>query len=397
MENLNQTISGWSKTVSSDAKVFYPENTSDVIKIIANTKKNKKSISIRGAGLSYGDNTLNSNGIILCTTKLRKIIHFNKSNGEIIVQSGVTFEDIYLSTISHGWLMPVMPGSRYVTIGGALGNNIHGKNCELEGNIGEHVKSFNIALSNEEVLECSRDKNSDIFYKAISVLGLIGVIIEITLKMKKVPSNYLTGQFVRAKSIENLIDLFEDKISNSNYSIATINANSKGSNLGKGVLYFASFIENGDYSLKNYGVHKKRVFKIIPRSLVIFFVKTFIGSKILELFLKFSSAGTFSFLSKKRKISTFPEYHFLMDRIIPDYNLFFKNGFFEYQALFPKKVAKQGIKELIKITHKYHFYSIMTSIKSYRKQKDSFFKSFELDGYGTVSYTHLTLPTNREV
>mgnify|MGYP001171604722 CR=1 FL=1 len=103
-----------------------------------------------------------------------------------------------------------MPGSRYVTLGGALGNNIHGKNCEQEGNIGEHVHSFKIVLSSKETVECSRDENSDIFYTAISGLGLLGVIVEITLKLKKVPSNYISGQTIRAKSIENLIDLYEN-------------------------------------------------------------------------------------------------------------------------------------------------------------------------------------------
>ena len=375
-------LSGWSQSVSSNSIVWFPEEISDVCDVIANAKKDKKSISIRGAGLSLGDNTLNKNGIILCTEKINKIIHFNSTSGEITVESGVTIDDIYLHCIGYGWLLPVMPGTRYVTIGGALGNNIHGKNCEQEGNIGEHVISFKIVLSSEEILECSREKNSDIFYTAISGLGLLGVIVEVTLKLKKVPSNYISGHSRRAKSIENLIDIFEETIGDSDYSIATIDATSKGTSLGRGVIHFGSFIDNGDYSLKNHVVNERLVFKIVPRSFLIIFAKTFIGNKIIECFFKLHSAGYTKFFENKPKVFSFSEYHFLMDNVVPDYNLFSKDGFYEYQALIPKKFAREGLKSLIEITHKYGFVSNMTSLKAYRKQKDSFVKSFEMDGYG---------------
>ena len=161
MEIKEINLSGWSKTVSERSEVYFPKTIDDICSVISKTKNNNKSIAIRGAGLSYGDNTLNKNGVILCTKKMNKIIDFNSLNGKIIVQSGATIEDVYLHCISHGWLLPVMPGSRYVSVGGALGNNIHGKNCEKEGNIGEHVLSFKIVLSSEEIFECSRDKNSD--------------------------------------------------------------------------------------------------------------------------------------------------------------------------------------------------------------------------------------------
>jgi decaprenylphospho-beta-D-ribofuranose 2-oxidase len=375
-------LSGWSKTVSEMSQVCFPKNIDDVCSVISTSKKNKKTISIRGAGLSYGDNTLNKNGVILCTEKMREIINFNSSSGEILVQSGVTIEDVYLFCIADGWLLPVMPGSRYVTIGGALGNNIHGKNCEQEGNIGEHVLSFKIVLSSEEILECSRDKNSDIFYTAISGLGLLGVIVEIKLKMKKIPSNYISGQSRRAKSIENLIDLYEDTISNSDYSIATIDAISKGASLGKGIIHFGSFIQNGDYSVKNHEIDKKRVFKIIPRSWLIIFARSLIGRKMIEYFFRLHSAGYTNIFPSKKKVFSFSEYHFLMDRVLPDYNLFSKDGFYEYQALIPKNFAKEGLRKLIEITHKYGFYSSMTSLKAYRKQHELFVKSFQLDGYG---------------
>jgi decaprenylphospho-beta-D-ribofuranose 2-oxidase len=381
VKTIETKICGWSKSVCANSEVSYPESISDVLKVISKSKKNNRTIAIRGAGLSYGDNTLNMGGIILSTKKMNNIINFNSDSGEIVVQSGVTIEDVYLRCIKHGWLMPAIPGSRYVTIGGALGNNVHGKNCEQEGNIGEHVQSFKIVLSSEEIVECSRDENSDIFYTAISGLGLLGVIAEITLKLKKVPSNYISGQTIRAKSIENLIDLYEN-IGDSDYSIATIDAISKGPSLGKGVIHFGSFVQNGDFSLKNHEINEKRVFKIVPRSLLINFANTVIGNKFIEYFFRLHSAGYTIFLPNKKKIFSFSEYHFLMDGIVPDYNLFSKNGFYEYQALIPKKFAKKGLKRLIEITHKYGYYSTMTSLKAYRKQKESFVKSFQLNGYG---------------
>jgi decaprenylphospho-beta-D-ribofuranose 2-oxidase len=382
MKVSKKTISGWSKTVSSDSQVFYPKNLSEIKQLIADSKKNNKSIAIRGSGLSYGDNALNSGETILCTLEMNKIINFDSNNGEITVQSGVTIEDIYLHCIKFGWILPSMPGSRYVSIGGALGNNIHGKNCEQSGNIGEHVISFKIVLSSENILVCSREENTDIFYTAISGLGLIGVIIEITMKMKKIPSNFILGQTRRAKSIEDLIDLYESNISISDYSIATIDGITKGASLGKGVLHFGSFTNHGDYSVVNHKINEKRIFHIIPRFLLIKFIRTFIGSKIVEYFFRLHSAGYTNLLPNNKRVFSFSEYHFLMDRIVPDYNLFYENGFYEYQALIPKCDAKVGLRKLIEISHKYGYFSTMTSLKAYRKQNEPFVKSFQLDGYG---------------
>ena len=382
MKSINKNISGWSKTVSSGATISYPENYQEVCQIIRKAKDDNHSISIRGAGRSYGDNTLNHGEVILCTEKMNKIIGFSEKNGEIIVQAGVTIEDVYLFSIKFGWLMPVVPGTRYVTIGGALGNNIHGKNCEFEGNIGEHVSSFKIILSSEEVFECSRDQNSDIFYTAISGLGLIGVIIEVTLQLKQVPSNYIEGEFRRARSIDHLIDLYEESLEFSDYSIATIDAMAKGKFMGRGVLHFGKFANNGDYLVKNHKVNEARTFKFIPRGLLVKFANTILGSKFIEIYFRFHSIGFTMLFPFKKRIFSFSEYHFLMDNVLPDYNLFHKNGFYEYQALIPKEYSKKGILELIKITQKYGYHSTMTSLKAYREQKEGFVKSFQLDGYG---------------
>ncbi len=374
MKNKEVNICGWSKSVCAHSKISYPENIDDVRQVIRQSKKDNVSISIRGAGFSYGDNTLNRGERVLCTEKMNNIVNFNSETGEIIAQSGVTIEDVYLFCIKFGWMMPVMPGTRYVSIGGALGNNIHGKNCEYEGNIGEHVISFKIMLSNEEEVECSREENSDIFYTAISGLGLLGVIFEINLQLRKVPSNYIQGQFRRAKSMDNLIDLYEETLSQSDYSIATIDSLAKGSSLGKGMLHFGKFINNGDYTVRKHKIDERKTFHIIPRSLVIKFARTTIGNKLIEIYFRLHSIGYTKIFPHKKRTFSFSEYHFLMDNVVPDYNLFHKNGFYEYQALIPKKYAKEGLSELIKITQNYGYYSTMTSLKAYRKQRESFVK-----------------------
>jgi FAD/FMN-containing dehydrogenase len=382
MKIQENTICGWSRSVCSKSKISLPETIDDVLDVIKFSKDNRLSVSIRGAGLSYGDNTLNTDEMVLCTKLLNKIVNFDSNNGTIIVESGVTIEDIYLYCIEYGWMMPVMPGTRYVTIGGALGNNIHGKNCEYEGNIGEHVICFDILLSSGDIVKCSREENSDIFYTAISGIGLIGVITTITLQLREVPSNYISGQFRRADSIDHLIELYEKSLKKSDYSIATIDAIAKGSSLGKGMLHFGSFIKNEDFSIKNHKVDVKKVFGVFPRVVLIKFARTFFGKKLIEWYFRMHSVGYTKLFPHKKRIFSFSEYHFLMDNVLPDYNLFHKDGFYEYQVLIPKAHTKDGIRKLIEITHKYEYYSIMTSLKAYREQKDEFVKSFHLDGYG---------------
>lgn len=139
----------------------------------------------KGLGRSYGDVGLNENATLVSTENLNKIISFDKENGILDCQSGLSFEEILSTIIPKGWFLPVVPGTRNITIGGAIANDIHGKNHHKDGTFGNYIKSIKLLRSDGVILDCDENKNSDYFNSTIAGLGLTGIIISAEIKLKK--------------------------------------------------------------------------------------------------------------------------------------------------------------------------------------------------------------------
>ena len=375
-----ERVYGWGRSVYSNSYVHKADNLDSIKKLISYSKKNKNRIAIRAMGNSYGDNTLNDDQIILDITNFNKIINWNPDLGLITTEPGITIEEVLLNCVETGWVFPVMPGTRFVTLSGALANNVHGKNAFHQGYIGEHVKSFKVILSDNNTYVCSRNKNKELFYSVISGLGLIGVIVEITIQLRKVNSYYVIGKAQSCKNIYNLIEMFEKIKSDYEYSIAWTDAIKKNQGLGRGEINYANFLNDHDFKISDHKI-PKNIFGIIPNNLVPHLAKYFLNNKTMK-FINWLQVKTGNMSSdvQKNKISL-SKYHYLMDMKFPKYNYFFKHGFFLYQPILPVENSIEGIEALLKITHKFGFFSVMSGIKAYRDQKEDFLLSFAQNGY----------------
>ena len=375
-----EKVYGWSRSTFSNSLVHQPSTIEEIYHIIQNSKKNNQKIACRGAGRSYGDNSLNEKEIILDITYYNKIIDWNPQSGIIKTQGGVTIEDILLKCTNSGWSLPVMPGTRYVTIAGALANNVHGKNAFHQGCIGEHVNYFKIILADSIIYHCTRSKNSDLFYSAIGGLGLLGVIVEVGLKLRRITSYYLTS---KVKKYDNIIDLYDDfelLKDKYEYSIAWIDTIKSGKNLGRGEINYAQFLDDEDYTITDHEIPKNS-FGFISNKFLPNLTKIFLNTNTMRIvnWLQVYS-NIFSSDVQKQKIS-FSKFNFLIDMKYPYYNYFFKYGFFEYQPILPFNKSAKGFKDLIKITQKYGFQSVQSSSKAYRNQNEEFLLSFPKNGF----------------
>ena len=380
-DNLSKVkVYGWGRSVYSNSYVFKPEKIESIKELIFYAKKNKNRIAIRAMGNSYGDNTLNDDQIILDITKLNKILNWSPDSGLITTEPGITIEEVLLNCVEDGWVFPVMPGTRLVTLSGALANNVHGKNAFHQGYIGEHVKSFKVILSDNNIYLCSRNKNKELFYSVISGLGLIGVIVEITIQLRKVNSYYVKGAALACKNIYNLIETFEKIKSDFEYSIAWVDAIKETKGIGRGEINYANFLNDNDFKISDHKI-PKNIFGVFPNNLIPYLAKYLLTKKTMKFvnWLQINT-GNMSADVQKNKISL-SKYHYLMDMKFPKYNYFFKHGFFLYQPILPVKNSIEGIEALLKITHKFGFVSVMSGIKAYRDQKEDFLLSFAQDGY----------------
>ena len=164
-----------------------------------------------GLGRSYGDSCLNDGGALMDMRQLDRVLSFDTEHGLITCEAGVTLSEILLLAVPNGWFLPVTPGTKLVTLGGAIANDVHGKNHHQEGTVGCHIGQLELVRSTGDAVLCSRDDNPDLFAATIGGLGLTGIIRRASLKLKKISSAQITMETVPFSTFEDFVRLSSDE------------------------------------------------------------------------------------------------------------------------------------------------------------------------------------------
>ena len=237
MTNLTK-IHGWGRYPQQDAYLHAPTSCAS----LELTAKQQNSVLARGMGRSYGDsaNALN----VLQTTYINHFIEFDKATGKLTVEAGITLREILEVIVPSGWFLSVTPGTSYVTIGGAIASDVHGKNHHLAGTFGQHVTSLNILLGTGEVVTTSPQHHADLFHSTCGGMGLTGIIISATIQLLPIRSSLICQKTIKADCIEAACDAFENN-SDATYSVAWIDCLSKGKSLGRSVIMLGEHAAQG--------------------------------------------------------------------------------------------------------------------------------------------------------
>jgi len=161
----------------------------------------------RGAGRSYGDVCLNDGGMLITTADLDQVVSLEASTGRLAVQAGCTFAQLYRVLMPAGWQLPVVPGTRLLTVGGAIANDIHGKNHHVFGTIGRYVQALTLWRSDGSITRCTPTEQPDLFRATIGGLGLTGLILEVELQLVRIASTALTTQTTKTHSLMDTMDV----------------------------------------------------------------------------------------------------------------------------------------------------------------------------------------------
>lgn len=164
-----------------------------------------------GLGRSYGDSCLNDGGSLMDIRGLDRVLNFDVESGRIVCEAGVSLGEILLIAVPRGWFLPVTPGTKIVTLAGAIANDVHGKNHHVEGTIGCHVEQFELARSTGERVICSRQQNPELFAATIGGLGLTGIVLWVELRLKKIASDQIEMDTVPFSTFEDFIHLSSDE------------------------------------------------------------------------------------------------------------------------------------------------------------------------------------------
>lgn len=183
-------------------------------------------------GRSYGDSCLNDGGVLLDVRRLDRLISFDEGTGLLRCEAGVTLAEILALVVPRGWFLPVVPGTRWVSVGGAIANDIHGKNHHRAGTFGRHVTCLELARSGGERVVCS--PNEPLFQATVGGLGLTGLILWAEIRLRKIPGPGIDQERIRFASLDGFFELAADDHAYE-YTVAWVDCLARGRRLGRGI------------------------------------------------------------------------------------------------------------------------------------------------------------------
>lgn len=227
------TLTGWGRVHRAESKVARPERMAELARALNGAEG---TVAPFGAGRSYGDVALNSGGSALLTTRLDRFLSFDEATGELVAEPGVTWRDLLDTFLPRGFLAPVTPGTAFATLGGGVANDVHGKNQESAGCLGDHVNWLDVLTASGEVVRASREQNADLFRATVGGIGLTGVITAVSLTMARVPGNTALVRSRRLPDLEATLEALLEPRPGQPYTVAWVDALAGGKALGRGVL-----------------------------------------------------------------------------------------------------------------------------------------------------------------
>lgn len=230
------SLRGFGRTAPSVASVLIPRSADDVIAAVQ--AAGPRGVIARGLGSSYGDPAQNAGGVVLDMTGLAKIHTIDPDTGVVVLDGGVSLDTLMRAALPHGLWVPVLPGTRQVTIGGAIGADVHGKNHHTKGSFGNHVLEMDVVLADGTIRTLTPDgPDAELFWATVGGMGLTGVILRATVQLHRTESAYFVVDTDRTADLDELLVLLTDGSDDTyGYSAAWFDTTSTGAALGRAVL-----------------------------------------------------------------------------------------------------------------------------------------------------------------
>lgn len=318
-----------------------------------------------GNGRSYGDSALSKH--IIQLRPHHYFLDFDAEQGILHLQSGVLLAEVLSAFVSRGWFLKVTPGTKLITLGGAIASDVHGKNHHIAGCFSECVEWFNLMLPDGQVVKCSKQENVDLFHATCGGMGLTGVILDATIKLKKINSKNIAQTTIKTKNLKDTFAAFEN-YSHSPYSVAWIDCLAKGENTGKSLLMVGDFADDGDL---DYQVKRKLN---IP-----FNFPSFVLNKYtVQAFNWLYYGKVFSTVSQQQV--SIDSFFYPLDGINNWNRIYGKNGFTQYQIIFPKEHSYKGLETVLNAISASGKGSFLAVLKLYGEENDNDL-SFPMQGY----------------
>jgi len=318
-----------------------------------------------GNGRSYGDSALNKAQIWV--KPYNYFLSFNEQDGILHCQAGTILAEILESFVPRGWFLPVTPGTRFVTVGGAIASDVHGKNHHVAGSFSNHVIEFTMMLADGKVVTCSHENHAELFRATCGGMGLTGVILDAVIRLIPIRSSMINQVTVKTANLKETFEAFE-QYGDYTYTVAWIDCLATGDNIGRSLLFAGEHSEHGPL------VYESRIKLDIP---VPFPGATLNHYSIKAFNTLYYHKVTSTVSTQKVDINSF---FYPLDTIGHWNRIYGKQGFLQYQFVLPKEASYEGLLQILKKIAASGKGSFLAVLKLFGKANSNYL-SFPMEGY----------------
>jgi FAD/FMN-containing dehydrogenase len=377
-----QRLSGWGRFPVEECHVFRPEKRRSAASILESGSQSN--YIARGLGRSYGDAGLNGGGGVIDFTRLNRMLSFNPDTGVLECEAGVSLAEILSTFVPRGFFLSVLPGTKFITVGGAIANDVHGKNHHLDGTFSRFVESFELMKADGEVLRCSPEENSEAFHATTGGIGLTGVILSARVRLQKVESAFVSVDYRRVKNIDEALQAMTESDAGYKYSVAWVDCLARGASLGRSVLMWGNHASRDALAGRDPFRIPRKMKKSIPFDFPGFVLNPLSIRAFNEVFYQAHS-------SVQGKIIDYDSYFCPLDSIHNWNRMYGKRGFGQYQVTFPFSNSR-GLIEMLERISRSRMASFLAVLKRMGSSGPGML-SYPSDGY-TIT---LDIPMRRDL
>jgi FAD/FMN-containing dehydrogenase len=370
---VTERLSGWGRFPVERCNVYRPESRRQLAAILESGAQ--PSFVSYGLGRSYGDAALNGQGGVVCHTRLNRFLAFDAQSGVLECEAGVSLAEILLYFLPRGFFLPVTPGTKFVTIGGALAADVHGKNHHQDGTLGNFLLDFKLLTPTGEKLSCSPNSNPDIFWATLGGMGLTGIILSARIKLRPVESVYVLVDYQRAENLEDALGKMTESDVRYQYSVAWIDCLATGGHMGRAVLMRGNHARANELSAS---IRNRLAQPSLHRWTLPF--------DLPSLALNSLTVGAFNAFyyavhrNAASQVVDLEKFFYPLDAVHHWNRLYGRRGFVQYQVALPLDGGLEGLKDVLTRLARSRRASFLAVLKRFGEPNPGLL-SFPIEGY----------------
>ena len=330
-------LTSWGRYPVVESNITTPRDPEDALTYLTRSKH----IIGRGLGRSYGDSALAPE--VLSCLGLDHMESFDPQTGTLVAESGVSLADILTAFLPRGWFLPVTPGTKFVTLAGAVASDVHGKDHHIAGTFSNHVEWFDIWTPQLGLIRCSSSEHADIFNATCGGMGLTGFIVRVAVRLVRVPSAFIAQDVIKAKNLTEIMEIFEQS-GHYPFSVAWIDCLTTGEAQGRSVLMAGKFARmdelKGSLRMTPHQTPQPHAVRI-PFDFPSYALNTFSVRAFNALYYAKAPKG------KSHGVVSYNSFFYPLDALHHWNRIYGRRGFTQYQFVIPREASSHGLPRIL--------------------------------------------------